>query len=127
MGGSFPPHRDPMNPSSHSGLGREYWRAGQLDESIASLRTALTLSPRRIFTRYSLGLALLLRGDHEAALTAMQQESDEVWRMVGSALAYYALATVPGEHWQVARAAGRHRVRGAAAAVTQLGITTPAP
>jgi TolB-like protein/Tfp pilus assembly protein PilF len=83
--------RDPVNPIGHARLGLFYLWAGRLDESIASYRTTLSLSPERIGANHNIGEALLLKGEPEAALAAIQQESSELWRMVGLPMAYHAL------------------------------------
>ncbi len=80
-----------MNPTGLYWLGWTYLRAGRPDEAIASFRTALSLSPGRMIAQYAIGQALLLKGEPEAALTAMQQESDEVRRLLGLAMAHHAL------------------------------------
>jgi serine/threonine protein kinase/Tfp pilus assembly protein PilF len=83
--------RDPVNPIGHARLGLFYLWAGRPDESIASYRTTLSLSPGRIGAKHNIGEALLLKGEPEAALAAIQQESSELWRMVGLPMAYHAL------------------------------------
>ena len=50
-----------------------------------------SLAPGLEGARYVFGVALLRKGQPEAALAEMQQESSEVWRMVGLPMAYYAL------------------------------------
>jgi TolB-like protein/Tfp pilus assembly protein PilF len=83
--------RDPVNSNSHSVLGFAYRSAGRPDRAIASYRTALSLSPGRIGMQYNIGVDLLIVGDPEAALAAMQQESFEGYRLIGLTLAYHAL------------------------------------
>jgi TolB-like protein/Tfp pilus assembly protein PilF len=83
--------RDPVNPTGHFRLGLVYRWAGRWDEAIARFRTALTLSPGRSGAQYQIGEALLVKGEPEAALAAMQQESFEAWRMVGLPMVYHAL------------------------------------
>ncbi len=85
--------RDPVNPFAHSSLGVFYAFAGRWDESIASYSTALTLSPDRSGTQYLIGMALLFKGELNAALEAMQLE-DSIWGMIGLPLAYHALGRV---------------------------------
>ena len=75
-------------------LGQAYMWAGRLDEAIASLRTAQRLSPGRIAGHYRIGTALLLNGEPEAALAEIEQETVEVWRLLGLAKAYHALGRV---------------------------------
>ena len=82
--------RDPVSPASPNNLGFGYIIAGRWDESITSLRTTLELSPGRSAVQYGIGVALLFKGEPQAALEAMQLE-DSVWGMVGLPLAYHAL------------------------------------
>jgi len=83
--------RDPVNPGGHANLGVFYLFAGRLDESIASSRTALSLSPGRENATMLIGWALLEKGEPEAALAAMQDEPSEFWRLGGLVGAYHAL------------------------------------
>ena len=82
--------RDPVNPKGHSNLGLYYRGVGRWDEAIASHRTALTLSPGFLTAQYFIGTALLLKGEPQAALEAIQQEPSH-WRMYGLPMAYHAL------------------------------------
>ncbi len=82
---------DPLNPQRHQRIAGEYWRAGRPDKSIASIRTALMLAPGMQGAQALWGMALLLKGENEAALKAMQQEPDEAHRLEGLVMAYYAL------------------------------------
>jgi TolB-like protein/Tfp pilus assembly protein PilF len=83
--------RDPVSSASHLNLGLYYTWAGRWDEAIASFSTALTLNPGSSTTQYLIGVALLFKGDPQAALEAMQLEETSVWRMIGLPLAYHAL------------------------------------
>ena len=74
-----------------STAGLSYWIAGRLDEAIASVRTAINLSPGRNLAHYGLGVLLLLKGEPEEALQAIEQEPSEAWRMIGLVVAYHAL------------------------------------
>ena len=89
--GEYAVARDPVNPTGHSWLGRTYLWAGSLDQAIASLSTVLTLSRGFLSAQYYIGVVLLLKGEPEAALARMQQESSEAWRMLGLVMAYHAL------------------------------------
>ena len=60
------------------------------DES-GSSPTALTLSPKYFGAQYRIGVALLLKGEPEEALAAMQEETFEAWRLLGLAMAHHAL------------------------------------
>jgi TolB-like protein/tetratricopeptide (TPR) repeat protein len=83
--------RDPANPTRHNDLGVTNYYAGHWDEAIASLRTATTLSPGLIGAHYTIGQALLMKGQPTAALADMQLEPDEPSRLQGIALAEHSL------------------------------------
>ena len=83
--------RDPVSPVGNRALGLYYFYAGRLDEAIASFRTTLTLSPGYSGAQYKIGEVLLLKGEPEAALAAMQKESLEAYRLVGLVTAHHTL------------------------------------
>jgi TolB-like protein/lipoprotein NlpI len=83
--------RDPINPLGYSELGVAYAYAGQLDAAIASERTALMLSPGTVGAQFAIGVALLLKGDSKAALSAMQQEASDELRAIGLTMAHHAM------------------------------------
>lgn len=74
--------RDPVNPRSSWNLGRSYFYAGRLDEAISSFRASLNLSPEAIGRLSWIGLALIFKDEPEAALEAIQQESDDPDRLI---------------------------------------------
>ena len=84
---------DPINSHNFVRLGSEYLFAGLIDDALDSLHTAVKLSPGRIAAHNAIGVAELLKGDPEAALVAMQLESnlDTGWHWNGKALVYHAL------------------------------------
>ncbi len=79
---------------SHNNQGDSYLSAGRLDQAITSFRTALTLSPGYTGAQYRIGVALLLKGESESALAAMQQEAFEAWRLLGLVMAHQAVGQV---------------------------------
>jgi TolB-like protein/class 3 adenylate cyclase/Flp pilus assembly protein TadD len=83
--------RDPVNVSALFNLGTHQRRAGRPDTAIASYRTLLSLAPGRGGAHAELGNALLLKGDAAGALTEIEQETSEVWKMIGLPMAYHAL------------------------------------
>lgn len=83
--------RDPVVAAAHATLATAYRLAGRFDASIASLRTALRLSPDRVAAYYGIGCALVLKGEPQAALEAMQLERNTLWRLIGRPIAYHAL------------------------------------
>jgi tetratricopeptide (TPR) repeat protein len=74
-----------------SNLGYIQRLAGRYDEAIASHRTVLRLSPQRGGTHYLIALSLLMKGDAPAALAELEQETTEMWRLIGLPMAYHAL------------------------------------
>jgi len=82
---------DPVNAGALTTVGFRYLNSGRPDEAIASFRTALNLSPGQGFTSVGLARALLMKGEPEEALRALEQEPSEEWRLVGLAMAHYAL------------------------------------
>ena len=83
--------RDPVNVSALYNLGLYQRMAGRLDAAVASFRTVLSLSPGRGNAHAQLGNALLLKGDAQGALAEIEQETSEVWKMIGLPMAYHAL------------------------------------
>jgi TolB-like protein/cytochrome c-type biogenesis protein CcmH/NrfG len=83
--------RDPVSPGGHSGLGRSHLGAGRMDEAVQSFRATLELNPASAVMHSHLGTALLYEGEPEAALATVQEEPDEVWRLIGLAEVYHAL------------------------------------
>ena len=83
--------RDPVNPVRHNNLGHIYYLSGRLEDALESFRTLQRLSPDYFALEYRMGLALLLKGEAEAALASFSAEEDDEYRVKGSALALYAL------------------------------------
>ena len=83
--------RDPVNSYHTFNLGYSYLLAGRWDETIVAFRTVLTLSPNFRSAHYWIGVALLLKGESVAALAAFEQEVDEEYRVMGTALALHAM------------------------------------
>lgn len=85
--------RDPVNPSNAHNLAVQDFRVGRYDDAIAGLRKALALSGgSRVAAHFSIGLALLLKGEPQAALAEMQLEPVENgWGLTGLPLVWHAL------------------------------------
>ncbi len=83
--------RDPVNVSALYNLGVTQRMAGRLDAAIALFHTVLSLAPGRGGAHAQLGNALLLNGDAQGALAEIEQETNEVFRMIGLPMAYHAL------------------------------------
>ena len=83
--------RDPVNVTALYNLGVYQRCAGRFDAAIASYRTVLSLAPGRGGAHADIGNALLLKGDAPGALEEIEQETSEVWKMIGLPMAYHAL------------------------------------
>ena len=83
--------RDPVNVTALFNLGYHQRMAGRLDAAIASFRTVLSLSPSNGGAHCQLGIALLLKGDAKGALAEIEQETSEIYKMIGLPMAYHAL------------------------------------
>jgi TolB-like protein len=82
--------RDPLDLTAQRSEGIYYLQAGEFEKAIASFRAALTLSPHSMGTHGLLGRALLLNGEPEAALAAVEQEPTD-WRLLELPMIYFAL------------------------------------
>jgi TolB-like protein/Tfp pilus assembly protein PilF len=83
--------RDPLDPVAHNNQGDSYLSVGRFDDAIASFHTALALSPSYVGAKYRVGVAFLLKGEPESAMTSMEQEGFEAWQLIGLAMAHHAL------------------------------------
>ncbi len=83
--------QDPLNPTGYEDLSQIQLRRGRLAEAEDAQRRTLAIRPTGTGGHYFLGLVLLARGEREAALAEMLNESDDQMRLGGSAMAYYAL------------------------------------
>jgi len=100
---------DPLHPVARSTLGWDYLIAGRPDEAIATARTLLMLSPGSVWTHSLLGLALLRKGENEAALKAIQKESDELSRLLSLVMAYHALGQETESDAALAELIGKYK------------------
>jgi TolB-like protein len=82
---------DPLNPDSYFWLSVVQLRRGRLEEAETAIRRALELSPAYAGGSYTLGLVLLARSQPQAALAEMRKEPLDAARLIGSALADFAL------------------------------------
>jgi TolB-like protein/Tfp pilus assembly protein PilF len=83
--------RDPLRASSYSNLGVAYFADGRLPEAEQAFRKAIQLRPAALYWHNALGLVLLWKGEPGAALAEMKRETDEMWRLEGEALVYWAM------------------------------------
>jgi TolB-like protein/Tfp pilus assembly protein PilF len=83
--------RDPVNVNALFNLGYYQRMAGRLDAALTSSRSVLSLSPGNGGAHAELGNALLLKGDAQGALAEIEQDTSEMWKMIGLPMAYHAL------------------------------------
>ncbi len=83
--------RNPLSYTVYANLTQVYFDTGRWDEAIAAAQTALMLSPGFSCGHALVGLPLLLKGEPEAALAAMQQEESEICRLAGLTMTHHAL------------------------------------
>ena len=100
--------RDPLDPVARNNQGDSYLSAGRLDEAVDAFRTALSLSPGYIGAQFRIGVALLLKGEAEAALAAIREEGFRAWRLLGLAIANHALGRTAESDAALAELIGRY-------------------
>ncbi len=74
--------RNPLALSATWNLGLTYYLAGRFEESEVTYRRLLELEPDFLWTRAYLAKTLLAQGKVEEALSTVQQDADEAWRLV---------------------------------------------
>ena len=89
--------RDPVNPFAHRDLAKAAAAGGYMRLAQSAAERAIALSPDAHGFHHMLGVALLVDGQHEAALKAFAADSDEEYRVKGRALATYSLG-LEAEH-----------------------------
>jgi TolB-like protein/Tfp pilus assembly protein PilF len=99
--------RDPVNAYSHYSLGVYRTFNGDLDDALASYRTALKLRPGLVFVNYDIGLIFLLKNEPHLSLAAFTEEMNELARIKGTALALHDL----GRKKESDAALNEHQVR----------------
>lgn len=82
---------DPLRARSYSSLAGQLYYAGRYDEALNMLHRALELNPQKEGDHHICGLILLAQGHPQQALTEVEQEPSEIWKLFGRALAYQAL------------------------------------
>ena len=83
--------QDPVNETALFNLGSALIENHHLDEAITAFRTVLSLSPGNGVSHYQIGVALLLKGNANGALEEMEQETVDLFKMIGLPMAYHAL------------------------------------
>jgi tetratricopeptide (TPR) repeat protein len=94
--GEYITSRDPMGFWGHSNLGGVYLASGNVEQAIAALKTAATISPKANSIHWKLAFALTVNGELEAALEALDQETHLPYQLHGRALALYDMGDFEG-------------------------------
>jgi len=82
---------DPLTTGNYLNAGISLYYAGLYDEATAAFRKALDLDPEMPRARYFLGLVCLARSQPREALAEMEEERQDVLRVLGLALANHGL------------------------------------
>ena len=99
---------DPLDPEVQGNPGFEiYLRTGDLAEAEQSFRRALQIAPAWGSGHYFLGVALMLQGQHDAALGEFRKEKLDDGQLEGSAMLHFAAGRKTESDAQLA-AAIRH-------------------
>ncbi len=80
---------DPLRTVIKVNLAMTLMHANRLDEAEQQLNKALDVNPQFPTAHYRLGLIYLLQGNSTKAISEIQSEVAEDWRMQGLAMAYY--------------------------------------
>jgi TolB-like protein len=83
--------KNPLAPDPYNILNIIQFRRGRLVEAEAAGRRALELRPTYAGGHYFIAIALLVRGEPQAALMEAMKETQEAVRLGASAMAYFAL------------------------------------
>jgi len=82
---------DPLNLVLRIELGFSYLYNDRIEESISVFREIISLNPEVAGARFRLGMALIVKGEYDAALEAINNETRDGFRSAGRALVYHAL------------------------------------
>jgi TolB-like protein/Flp pilus assembly protein TadD len=82
---------DPIRLANLNNLAMDYLCLGRSEEALSTVNTLLMLAPERAHTYLLKARALLLNGDNDAALEAIQKEPTEHHRLFGLVIVYHAL------------------------------------
>jgi TolB-like protein/DNA-binding winged helix-turn-helix (wHTH) protein/lipoprotein NlpI len=82
---------DPLRARSYSSLGGQFYAAGRYQEANAMLQKALELNPKKEHDHLFRGQILLAQGRPQQALIEIEQDTGEIWKLLGEALAYHSL------------------------------------
>src|SRR5262249_34010331 len=82
---------DPLDYNAYMQLGFYSYYAGRLDDAKNAYKKALELNPAAVARYVGLGRIYLAQNQPQAALSAIEQETEPAWRLYGLALAYSAL------------------------------------
>jgi tetratricopeptide (TPR) repeat protein len=87
---------DPVLAAGFYGLGIELYYAHRPEDAVVHIRAALSLNPVMVGAQFDLGMALLAQGDVPAALAAIEQETDNGFRLTGTAIVHHEQGDAAG-------------------------------
>ncbi len=82
---------DPLNLVLRTSLGFSFLYNGHIEEAVSTFREIIALNPNVAGARFRLGLALIVKGEYDAALEAINAETRDGFQSAGRALVYHAL------------------------------------
>jgi tetratricopeptide (TPR) repeat protein len=100
---------DPLLAGSHSYLAFLYYAAGQYENAETEAKQALELNPQKTYDHFTRGEILLERHRPQEALSEMETEPAEIWRLTGEALAYHALGRASDSNTALAQLITDHQ------------------
>lgn len=80
---------DPLSPGWQYTVGRAYLAVGRYPDAVRSFATTLDLSPDFSLAHYNLGVALMLDGHPDDAVTVLQDEAREDWKLTALSMALF--------------------------------------
>jgi len=89
--GEYVAERDPLFFWAQLNLAEHYFNAGRIEEALQRFEIAERLNRGAGAIQWKLGLARLMMNDPEAAIERFEQESGQIYRLHGLALAYHDL------------------------------------
>jgi serine/threonine-protein kinase len=99
---------DPLLASAYQETGWTYMRANRFAEAESAFRRAAEISPTYVEIHHDLGIALLMKGEPEAALREMQQETPAGGRSAGLVIVYHALHRAADADAEITRLESEH-------------------
>jgi len=82
---------DPLNPRVYFGLGLAHFCANNLEAAEVAFRKSEEIREDGWALQYYISKVLMLKGNYKEALTVLEKERDERWRLLGLVSIYHAM------------------------------------